>query len=92
MTRESKELWLDLRVNNLTICSIYAYTNYEWADAGNTAIVHLYEGDNVTVNAHGDFASNIYGTSDHIFSTFAGVQIISDSDLVNPGTPFLCSF
>jgi len=92
MTRQNEELWLDLRVHNLTICSIHAYTDYEWADAGNTAIVHLYEGDNVTVAAHGDLENHLYGSSDHVFTTFSGAQIMSDSDLANPGIYIFCYF
>ena len=86
MSRQSEELWLDLRVNDRYICSIYAYTDYEWADAGNTAIVHLSAGDNVTVTAHAGLENHLFGSSDHIFTTFSGAQIISDAELRNPGT------
>lgn len=84
MARQNEELWQELRLNNKYVCSIYAYTDFEWADAGNTVILHLFEGDNITVVAHND--NYLYGSSDHIFTTFSGVEIMSDVDLSNPGT------
>jgi len=70
MSRQNEEIWQDLRVNGHYVCSIYASTDYEWADAGNTAILHLYNGDNLRVVGHEGLENHLYGTSDQIFTTF----------------------
>lgn len=86
MTRQNEELWQDLLKNGNYVCSIYGYTDYEWVDAGNTVIIHLLEGDNITVVAHGDIENHLFGSEDHVFTSFSGAQIMSDADLLNPGT------
>ncbi|XP_052761170.1 uncharacterized protein LOC128203686 isoform X2 [Mya arenaria] len=86
IARQNEELWQDLVHNGNYVCSIYAFTDYDWADAGNTVILHLMEGDTMTVRAHPTLQNNLYGSQDHIFTSFSGVQIISDSDIAMPDT------
>lgn len=83
MTRQNEKLWQELKLNRQHICSIFAFTEYEWAEAGNTVILHLQVGDNLTVAAVEE--NYLYGSSDHIFTTFSGALILSDSDMTNPG-------
>ncbi|WAR14956.1 hypothetical protein MAR_005061 [Mya arenaria] len=42
------------------------------------------QGDSVSVRSHTRYANHLYGTQDHIYTTFSGTQLISDEDLADP--------
>nr|AGI44588.1 C1q domain containing protein [Azumapecten farreri] len=79
LTRQNKELWLELYKNTQLICSAYAHTPSAsgFADAGNSALLYLTRGDIVYVKAHDQYANSIYGAADEIYTTFTGVLIHS---------------
>ncbi|WAR14923.1 C1QL2-like protein, partial [Mya arenaria] len=43
-----------------------------------------YQGDSVSVKSHAQKPNHLYGTQDHIYTTFSGAQLISDEDLGDP--------
>jgi hypothetical protein len=83
---QQEELWHDMFVNEEYICSARSKTNYEWSSSGNTVILHLRSKDNVTIKANVDTDSYLFGNADQIFTSFSGVQIITDYDAQSPGT------
>lgn len=83
MSRQNEQFWQDLLLNGHYICSVFAHREFEWANAGNSVILHIQEGDNLTLVAHE--TSFLYGSSDHIFTTFSGAEVVPDVDLLYPG-------
>lgn len=84
LSMQQEELWHDMFVNEEYICSARSKTNYEWSSSGNTVILHLQSKDNVTIKAHADTDSYLFGNADQIFTSFSGVQIITDYDAQSP--------
>ncbi|KAH3780157.1 hypothetical protein DPMN_157967 [Dreissena polymorpha] len=79
-SRQHEELWLDLRQNGAYVCSIYGFTEFDWASAGNSVILHLSSGDNVGFYSRPGHESHLFGSADHVFTTFSGAQLVSDFD------------
>ncbi|XP_060602559.1 uncharacterized protein LOC132755684 [Ruditapes philippinarum] len=84
LTHQNEELWQDLFQNDQYICSIKCVTDFDWTDAGNTAILHLNVNDTITVKAHAGIDNFLFGNPDQIFTTFSGVQVITDLDMLSP--------
>ncbi|XP_060602560.1 uncharacterized protein LOC132755685 [Ruditapes philippinarum] len=84
LSMQHEELWHDMFVNEEYICSARSKTNYEWSSTGNTVILHLRSKDNVTIKAHVDTDSYLFGNDNQIFTSFSGVQIITDYDAQSP--------
>ncbi|CAC5380908.1 Protein FAM160A1,FTS and Hook-interacting protein,UPF0518 protein CPIJ015043,FTS and Hook-interacting protein homolog [Mytilus coruscus] len=79
------ELWLDLYYNDQYINSAYGKTPNEWADAGNTAIIHLHTGDKVSVRSRR--AGGIYGDigTNQTYTTFSGSILSPSTDYLENG-------
>ena len=85
LPQSNKVVWLDLTVNGVVVCSLYGFIQYDFADAGNAVILSVNQTDKIEVNGHTGFENYLFGSSDHIFTTFSGAQIISKEDLAIPG-------
>ncbi|XP_060608068.1 uncharacterized protein LOC132760165 [Ruditapes philippinarum] len=79
LARQNMELYQELYHNNHYVCSIYGLTDQDWADAGNTVLLHLKQNDHISIRAHGN--NSIYGTPDEIYSTFSGAQLVTENDM-----------
>ncbi|XP_076117621.1 uncharacterized protein LOC143085259 isoform X1 [Mytilus galloprovincialis] len=79
------ELWLDLYYNDQYINSAYGKTPNEYADAGNTAIIHLHTGDKVSVRSRR--AGGIYGDigTNQTYTTFSGSILSPSTDYLENG-------
>ncbi|XP_053378610.1 uncharacterized protein LOC128548191 [Mercenaria mercenaria] len=72
LARRNKDLWQELYHNNQYVCSIYGLTDHDWADAGNTVLLHLKQNDQISIRAHTN--NSLYGTTNQVYSTFTGAQ------------------
>lgn len=86
---QHEDLWLELWVNNIYVCSIYAFTDFDWATAGNSAILHLLAGDQAAVLSKYGHENRLMGSAEYMFTSFSGAQIVSDDDLRSPGIQLL---
>ncbi|XP_045162552.2 uncharacterized protein LOC123527266 [Mercenaria mercenaria] len=84
LAHQNEELWQDLFHNDQYVCSIKCVTDFEWTGAGNTVILHLNANDTMTVKAHAGVANYLFGKQDQIYTTFSGVQVITDLDMSFP--------
>ncbi|XP_045162553.2 uncharacterized protein LOC123527267 [Mercenaria mercenaria] len=84
LAHQNEELWQDLFHNDHYVCSIKCVTDFEWTGAGNTVILHLNANDTMTVKAHAGVDNYLFGKQDQIFTTFSGVQVITDLDMLSP--------
>ena len=85
LARQNKELWQGLFHNSQYVCSIYGQTDQEFADAGNTVLLHLKENDQITIRAQRN--NSLYGDEDQIYSTFSGTQLATEADM-SPGREY----
>ncbi|KAL4221158.1 hypothetical protein ACF0H5_019417 [Mactra antiquata] len=81
LARQGQEEWQELFRNDQYVCSIYGKDSQEWADAGNSVLLHLNAGDQISIKSHNGRTSTLFGSTDEIYSTFSGVQIATDYDL-----------
>ena len=70
-------LWLELYHNGEYVNAAYGYTDSSYADAGNSAILHLHTGDQVYVKARNGQAVDVYGTPNQVYATFSGTLLAS---------------
>ncbi|XP_060608125.1 uncharacterized protein LOC132760217 [Ruditapes philippinarum] len=84
---KKKGFWQELFHNNIYVCSIYGLANQDYADAGNTVLLHLKENDQISVRAHRN--SSLFGTSDQIYSTFSGTQLVREADMSSGQEPIV---
>ncbi|XP_053379495.1 uncharacterized protein LOC123526879 [Mercenaria mercenaria] len=89
LARQNKELYQDLYHNNQYVCSIYGLTDQDWADAGNTVLLHLKQNDEISIRADGN--NSLYGAADQIYTTFSGAQLVTDTDM-NSGQEKIIAF
>ncbi|KAK3083518.1 hypothetical protein FSP39_024580 [Pinctada imbricata] len=75
VAHSSEEFWLELFHNNDFVESSYGYTSGSYADAGNTAVLHLKKGDTVYVKARPGHSVQLYGDSDELYTTFSGALL-----------------
>ncbi|XP_062579465.1 complement C1q-like protein 2, partial [Saccostrea cucullata] len=79
LTANNWGLWVEMMKNDELIASIYAYTHNGYADAGNTAILHLNVGDKVYLKGHQGSNQTMYGSADQIYTTFTGELLHPDN-------------
>lgn len=61
----------------------YGHTVSGFADAGNTAILHLHAGDQLYVKARNGRVVDVFGTPNEVYTTFSGTllaPLTHDSD------------
>ncbi|XP_045163918.2 uncharacterized protein LOC123528253 [Mercenaria mercenaria] len=75
LTWSNTNLFLELYVNSKLVASLQGHTPGDYAAAGNAVILPLKSGDAVKVMSRSQYASNIFGTPDQIYTTFTGVQL-----------------
>ena len=78
LSRSDSKIWLNFFKNEEYLVSIYAYTASDWADAGNTVILELQQGDLVYVKAVDDYDNSLYGAENEIYTTFSGELLFSE--------------
>ncbi|KAL3861121.1 hypothetical protein ACJMK2_007190 [Sinanodonta woodiana] len=89
LAENNEKIWQELYHNSDYVCSLYGLTSSYWADAGNTAILHLKLGDTVQVKSRQ--TSKLFGSADEIYSSFSGVLISGESSL-DPGSTQMIAF
>ncbi|XP_061179366.1 uncharacterized protein LOC133187991 [Saccostrea echinata] len=72
---EDNKFWLELFHNEHNVISSYGYTDGCYADAGNTAILHLKKGDMVKTKSRPGTNTRLYGASDEFYTTFCGALL-----------------
>ncbi|XP_062597420.1 uncharacterized protein LOC134258848, partial [Saccostrea cucullata] len=72
---ENTDFWLELFHNENYVISSYGYTEGSYADAGNTAVLHLKKGDIVKTNARLGTTARLYGASNELYTTFCGALL-----------------
>lgn len=77
LTKSNTKLFLELKLNNVVVATLWGYTVGDYAAAGNAVILQLEEGDTVWVQTRDDVAVDLYGTSEEIYTTFTGLQLSS---------------
>lgn len=87
LARQNQELYQDLYHNNQYVCSIYGLTDQQWADAGNTVLLHLKKNDKITIKAASN--NSLYGDIDQIYSTFSGTQLVTETDMTSGREPII---
>ncbi|XP_060069407.1 uncharacterized protein LOC132549485 [Ylistrum balloti] len=70
-----KEVYLELFKNSQYVLSAYAYTTNEWGDAGNSVILHLNQGDDITIKARPQYDVQLFGDVSQIYCTFSGALL-----------------
>lgn len=75
LTKSNTKLFLELKLNNVVVATLWGYTVGDYAAAGNAVILQLEEGDTVWVQTRDDVAVDLYGTSEEIYTTFTGLQL-----------------
>lgn len=80
LAHRGQEVYQDLYHNNFYVFTIYGLADDAFCDDGNSAILHLKAGDQITVKAR---RSNIlYGSQSEMYSTLTGVQLYTE-DMLN---------
>ena len=75
------ELFLGLYHNENHVVSLRSYSGSKRAAAGNTAIVRLATGDQLSVRARSDGNNGLLGNSDEVYTTLSGVLIATELDI-----------
>ena len=70
-----KLIWLELYHNGDYVNAAYGHTVSGFADAGNTAILHLHTGDQVYVKTRSGRAVDLFGTPSEVYATFSGLLL-----------------
>jgi hypothetical protein len=78
MSHDNTTTWLEIYQNDNYMASLYAHINQDYADAGNSIILHLAEGDRVYVKAMDSFDVTLYGQPGDTYTTMTGVLIAQD--------------
>ena len=86
LSRSDGEIWLEFYKNEDYVVSIYAYTASDWADAGNSVILELQQGDTVYVKATDDYDNALYGAAGEVYTTFSGELLFYEQT----GNHFYC--
>ncbi|XP_011442511.2 complement C1q-like protein 4 isoform X1 [Magallana gigas] len=78
VANQDKTIWTELWHNGYYICSMYGHTSSDYASGGNSVVLRLTKGDEVYVKAvdpTNGAATNMYGASDEVYSTFSGYMV-----------------
>ncbi|XP_062587135.1 uncharacterized protein LOC134248757 [Saccostrea cucullata] len=75
LSYESSEFWLELFHDSHYILGSYGYTGGYYADAGNTAVLHLRKGETVKIKARPGRDARLYGDDDEYYTTFCGALL-----------------
>lgn len=82
-TQFIQAFWLELYHNGEYVNSAFGHTVSSYAYAGNSAILHLFSGDQVYIKARNNYQVDLYGASNQVYATFSGTRlspISHDSD------------
>ncbi|KAL8576672.1 hypothetical protein ACOMHN_025147 [Nucella lapillus] len=69
------DMWLELHHNYQYVVSVWGHTDNDYATGGNSVILQLIMGDEVTVACTTQYHSELYGASDEVYATFSGYLI-----------------
>ena len=72
-------------MNGSYICSLRGFSPYDFLHVSNAVILHVNQGDTVSIVSHSGVENHLFGNPDHIFTTFSGGEIISDNDILMSG-------
>ncbi|XP_061178652.1 uncharacterized protein LOC133187307 [Saccostrea echinata] len=91
LAQNNQLIWLELYHNKDYVNAAYGHTVSGFADAGNTAILHLRSGDHVYIKTRNNRAVDLFGTPNEVYATFSGIllaPITHDSDDSQSETSF----
>ena len=76
-------MYQDLYHNNDYVFTIYGMGTNQNCDDGNSAILHLRKGDEITMKASSE--QLLYGNDTSLFSSLTGVRLYSEEEMLSPG-------
>lgn len=79
-------MYQELYHNNFYVFTIYGLAPGAYCDDGNSVILHVKEGDQITVKAHRD--NDLYGSPNQIYSTLTGVELLDEPTMLSRGRHF----
>lgn len=79
LTKINSRLFLELYHNDEVVATLWGYTTSDYAAAGNAVVLELAEGDTVKVLSRDQYAVELFGTNEEIYTTFTGVQLGSNA-------------
>ncbi|KAK3093600.1 hypothetical protein FSP39_017952 [Pinctada imbricata] len=83
LTMSDVNVWLELFKNDQIVASLFGNTPHDYADAGNSVILHLNAEDRIDVRAHSNYTTHLFGTTDQVYTTFTGVLLSPDFQIDN---------
>lgn len=83
LARQGYEVYQELYHNNYYVFTIYGLGNQAFCDDGNSAILHLKAGDQITVKAHRD--NYLYGSETQIYSSLTAVRLWNEEEMYSGG-------
>ncbi|XP_078333811.1 uncharacterized protein LOC111103937 [Crassostrea virginica] len=75
LAQSNQLIWLELYHNGDYVNAAYGHTVSGFADAGNTAILHLHTGDQVYIKTRSGRAVDLFGTPSEVYATFSGLLL-----------------